>query len=170
MSEWQRAKADLWATLRGDWWYYAGAFYAYYQLPTLRAFYGNVHGNGVTQKAAVIRDLGGIGQSLGEITFVGSDDETHVFVTFSEIEEAPHFWQNAIQVLKEMSAHARHFRTSAIGMTADDVIETYYRRRAAGSKVTIQQLADEFDFSPNYLRTAKAAYDKAGKWGSKKAR
>jgi hypothetical protein len=168
MSDWRQAKADLWATLRGgEWWWYAGAFYAHHQLPTLKAFYGN---SGGTQTVALISELGGAAQSLGEITFVGSDNETHVYVTFAESEEAPRFWQNAIRALREMSAHARLFRQEAGKMAADDVIETYYRRRARGTRVTLKQLAEEYGFNVNYLRTVKTAYDKAGRWGSKKAR
>jgi len=168
MSDWRREKADLWATLRGDWWYFAGAFFVRYTMPTTNATYGNIDSGGVTQNVSAILQTSGLGQSLGSITFVAGDDETHVYITYANEEEyTAVFWQGAVKFLREMSAHARHFRREAIGPTAEEVIETYYRRRAKGVKVTMTQLAKEFDFNPNYLRTVKGAYDKAGKWGSK---
>ena len=51
---------------------------------------------------------------------------------------------------------------------AAEVIETYYRRKAAGGKVTLKVLAEETGYSLAYLKTAKRRYDAAGLWGSKK--
>jgi hypothetical protein len=50
---------------------------------------------------------------------------------------------------------------------ASNVIETYYRRKAAGGKVTLKQLAEETGYSVAGLKVAKQRYDAAGKWGSK---
>lgn len=50
---------------------------------------------------------------------------------------------------------------------AEKVIEHYYRARAAGHKVTLRQLAQQSGFNADYLSQVKAAYDRAGKWGSK---
>jgi hypothetical protein len=164
----QRAKADLWATLRGDWWYYAGAFYTFHQLSTLKICSEMIQDNGVTQTVTVIDDVGATEQPLGQITFDGAEHETHIYVAFAASAYAPRFWQHAIQKLKDMAAVTRQFRQEALGPTAEEVIEMYYRRRAKGMKVTLRQLAKEFDFNPNYLSNVRTAYKKAGKWGSKK--
>lgn len=52
----------------------------------------------------------------------------------------------------------------------DLLIETYYRSRAAGGKITLKQLADQAGITATYLSTKKTAYDKAGKWGSKRVK
>jgi len=49
--------------------------------------------------------------------------------------------------------------------TADVAIEWYYRSRAAGSKITLKQVAERYNLSHDYLRQAKSAYDKAGRAG-----
>lgn len=49
---------------------------------------------------------------------------------------------------------------------AEKIVEIYYRSRAAGSCVTMTELAQMFGYSPSWLSQAKAAYDAAGKWGS----
>lgn len=56
--------------------------------------------------------------------------------------------------------------------TGEQAIELYYRRKAAGGfpKVTIRQVAQDTGLSPDYLRSVKMEYDKAGKWGSKKSK
>jgi hypothetical protein len=51
---------------------------------------------------------------------------------------------------------------------AEKVIESYYRRRAAGSKVTLKQMAEAYGYHRTYLSQVKKEYDLAGKWGSKK--
>jgi hypothetical protein len=51
---------------------------------------------------------------------------------------------------------------------SDKALEHYYRARARGSKVTLRQVATDFDLNESYLRAAKVEYDRAGKWGSKK--
>lgn len=50
---------------------------------------------------------------------------------------------------------------------ADSIIETYYHRKAAGSKVTLKQLAQQHGYNYSYLSQVKRQYDDAGKWGSK---
>lgn len=58
-------------------------------------------------------------------------------------------------------------------VSAEKVVERYYRARAQdircpnGRRTTLKQLAKETGYSYGYLRSVKAAYDKAGKWGSK---
>lgn len=50
-------------------------------------------------------------------------------------------------------------------------IERYYRARAAGDRrMTLKRLAQETGYSPGYLGQVKFEYDRAGKWGSKKAK
>lgn len=50
----------------------------------------------------------------------------------------------------------------------DYVIGLYYRRKARGVKVTLRQIAEEHGYNYSYLSQVKVAYDKAGKWGSKR--
>jgi hypothetical protein len=52
-------------------------------------------------------------------------------------------------------------------LTSQGVIELYYRSKAAGSKITLQKLADQYGLAVGALKTAKRRYDAAGKWGSK---
>jgi hypothetical protein len=53
-------------------------------------------------------------------------------------------------------------------ITAEYLIERYYRIKAQGGKVTLKQLAEKYGFNHSYLRTVKTEYDKAGGWGAKR--
>lgn len=59
---------------------------------------------------------------------------------------------------------------TAVCCTADEAIEHYYRSRARGSDTTLKAVALKTGHSYSYLRKAKVTYDKAGKWGSTKAK
>jgi hypothetical protein len=76
-------------------------------------------------------------------------------------------WQRTLVFLATVVDIAKSF-DEMTRPTAAAVIETYYRRKAAGGKVTLKQLAEETRYSLAYLKTAKRRYDTAGGWGSKK--
>jgi hypothetical protein len=49
----------------------------------------------------------------------------------------------------------------------EQAIEHYYRSKAAGSRITIEKVAQQTGFSAGYLREVKMRYDRDGKWGSR---
>lgn len=144
--------------LVGDWWYYAGA------LKTLLSV------DGFIPNDTAVRD--GWTMSAGHWTqdtalVTGKDGRTTVVITIRNPEPAPR-WHHYAGQLEEMSTHARQMRRDVYGPTGEEVIEIYYRARAAGAKkVTLKQLAEQYGFNVTYLSQAKRIYDAAGKWGSK---
>lgn len=76
-------------------------------------------------------------------------------------------WQRTLTFLGAVGDIAKSF-DEMTRPSAFDVIETYYRRKAAGGKITLKQLAEETRYSLSYLKTAKRRYDAAGRWGSKR--
>lgn len=106
-----------------------------------------------------------LGRVVGELRFIRQAE-----ATFVQVEVAEDFYAycaGLVEFLDLLAGSAYNFRR-AYEPTADEAIERYYRSRAAGSRVTLRQIAKDTGFSYGYLRTAKIAYDKVGKWGSKK--
>lgn len=145
-------------TLAGDWWYYAGA------LKTLLSVDGFTPNDGPQRDGWSI-SAGDWIQDTAIVT--GKDGRTSVTITIRNPNPAPR-WHRYADQLEEMSTHAREMRRDAYGPTGEEVIEIYYRSRAArGKKVTLKQLAEQYGFNVTYLSQAKRIYDAAGKWGSK---
>jgi hypothetical protein len=107
----------------------------------------------------------GIGNIIADVDFRASGGITHVQVKTHP--GAVEDWQKELSFLAEAVSNAYSFDELA-RPSAGDVIEIYYRRKAAGGKVTLKQLAEETGYSLAYLKTAKRRYDAAGRWGSKK--
>jgi hypothetical protein len=114
----------------------------------------------------------------GQMTFKGSTDqgeqvlslavsgsEGKTTIQFSDAEPVIGFWQPIIIQVRTVAEQAHKVRR-LVAPTTDEVIERYYRARAAGGKVTLKQLAQQYGFNYSYLRAVKSEYDKAGKWGS----
>jgi hypothetical protein len=110
-----------------------------------------------------------MGTPLGTLALTPKDSSTRVR-TISESEQFIPYWQAILEQLEAFATSTKKLKKRFSTPTAERVIETYYRRRAAGGKVTLSTLAEEYGYNPSYLRAVKAEYDKAGKWGSKKAR
>jgi hypothetical protein len=104
--------------------------------------------------------------SVGIITFRLKGNSTEV-ETRSDSEEFISYWRNILEALSAFVAATTRIR-QAYELTADDVVERYYRSRAAGSRTTIKQLAEQYGFSYESLKKHKQRYDAAGKWGSRK--
>lgn len=76
-------------------------------------------------------------------------------------------WEKELTYLAEVVEQVRQLHEMT-RPTANDIVETYYRRKAAGGKVTLKMLAEESGYTYAYLQKAKQRYDAAGRWGSKK--
>lgn len=75
-------------------------------------------------------------------------------------------WEEISRSTRRFFETAQSIRRS-VEPTADELIERYYRSRAAGGKVTLKQLAGQHGFNYKYLSSVKSAYDERGGWGSK---
>jgi hypothetical protein len=136
----------------GEWLYYAA----------LICSFANIQHYKIEQT----HDGGILRTNRAVVKFLAKGPHTQVIVY-----TGPGAYEGFIDMLHQLetfSDQVRTMRHAASGLTAEEVINRYYRSRAAGGKVTLQQLADEHGFNRSYLRAAKMEYDKAGKWGSKK--
>ena len=159
-------KADIRLSLPGDWWYFAAAFHEAHRADRV-GIAGHGTGNVYTYAVAVRpEEQYTPAIPLGEILFTSDGNYTQVYITFS-VPSAEPFWRGVESFLRKMAALARAHRQEAIGTTPDEIIEYYYRSRAAGGKVTLTQLAEQAGLSYSYITKAKMKYDRAGKWGSR---
>lgn len=104
-----------------------------------------------------------IGYNVGTLRFTKEPGGT-----LARIEVAPAFYEYCLTLvdrLAQIIGSARSFQQDQ--PTAADVVETYYRRKAAGGKATLKMLAEETGYSLGALKKAKRQYDAAGRWGSK---
>jgi hypothetical protein len=100
----------------------------------------------------------------GVISFTASGESTAVRIV-APLWAGP-FWLDLAEAMTTAAKHAQNQRRRA-SLTAERVIERYYRIKAAGGKTTLRQLAEEYGYHPNYLSQVKRQHDAAGKWGSK---
>jgi hypothetical protein len=101
-----------------------------------------------------------------KLTLRKQDESTLAIAQCADKEAAEHC-KNIFLWLEGVVESALDLKRATVKQTADQVIEHYYRARSRGVKITLKQLADRYDFNESYLRQAKVAYDRAGKWGSK---
>lgn len=155
-------------TLQGDWWTTAAAFV--HLAARLDTTYGPLPSGSHTSDGYRVLVLGGPpwGGTLGTFIFRGSGGRTQITVEQVPAEREGYV-TTVLGQLRQFAEDAQRLRREA-KPTADEAIERYYRSRAAGSKKTLRQIATETTYSYDYLRNVKRAYDKAGKWGSKKER
>lgn len=102
---------------------------------------------------------------LWHVTARGNSTSTTIHVTAPPEQEQE--WRDRLDIVRTIANEAQQGRQRAGKAPGDQAIEYYYRSRAAGSKITLQQVAGEFNLSPNYLRKRKVEYDRLGMWGSK---
>lgn len=106
-----------------------------------------------------------IGRVLGRISLIRGEGSTFVrmLVDPSIFALADRLYQALEITVNNTQRLRQRWQPSA-----EQVIERYYRSRAAGARTTLRQLAKDTGFSYGYLRSVKVEYDRAGKWGSKK--
>ena len=109
-----------------------------------------------------------------DIDITGEDDITRIAITYHPAEFAEKHLERhrerftaLIQEIQNLAFWADRFKHDSQKITAEWVIERYYRQRARGSKTTLRELAKLHGFSESYLSQAKRKYDAEGKWGSK---
>lgn len=108
------------------------------------------------------RDLGSI-----TLTVAQNGRATLVEIQAATIADLDGYWHDALNQLEAHAKEAQELRRSQ-QTTTDDAVEFYYRSRAAGRRITIRQVAEQFNLSYDALLKHKQRYDAAGKWGSKK--
>ncbi len=145
-------------TLTGDWWYFAGA------LKMLLSQRGIALASDGQEGEGWILTLSGWPQDT--VLINGAESKTVIVIT-QRNPESNHLWEEVKKQLEDMAAHAREMRRECGIMTGYEVVEIYFRSRAAGSKVTLKQLAQQYGFNYKYLSNVKSTYEKQGGWGSK---
>jgi hypothetical protein len=101
-----------------------------------------------------------------KITLRKQNEITLAIAECSDVEAVKHC-EHIFSWLESVVESALDLKRATVKQTADQVIEHYYRAKSRGAKITLKQLAERYDFNESYLRQAKIAYDRAGKWGSK---
>jgi hypothetical protein len=164
MGDEQQAKWSQWPA-PGDWWWFASACSAILHDR-------DVHDEVLRSAWHTVAVTDGYrwertdSTPAGSLTITGRDGKTTIFASAPTLEDME-YWRELGELLQHMATQARDLQRAA-EPTADQVIQRYYRIKAQGSKITLRQLAEETGFNHSYLRDVKSAYDKAGKWGSKK--
>jgi hypothetical protein len=105
---------------------------------------------------------------LGTVTTTRNDTETTMTIEPAEGEQ--NYWRTIEAGIEIFAAEARGKRWIMDGLTADELIERYYRARAAGDrKMTLRRLASsQHKYSYTALQKHKQRYDARGGWGSKR--
>ena len=118
----------------------------------------------------------GVGRyKAADITITGQENTTRITIRYEGTEHAQgaayaEKVEAVVSEIRSMASWAREYWRDSQKITADWVIEHYYRVKSQGGKITLRELADKYDFSRDYLRQAKKKYDRAGKWGAKSKR
>jgi hypothetical protein len=155
-------------TITGEWWWIAALFGRLQQDEPL---FKRVDGIGVTDRSRdglteIHRNANGT--TLGTVRYGGNDGKTTI-----HIEATPTYGESLRATLIQVSSiaeTAHNLHRAARKTTPEGAIEHYYRRKAAGSKITIGQISAQTGISEKTLRNVKVEYDRAGKWGSKPKR
>lgn len=162
-----------WTRLPGDWWVHVAAFRVLFRQiePGLVNLTVSHRRTSDAFHYDIFVRFGpppeiGIPTPWNKVTFTPKDGDSIVTVSAITPEDASKLW-GIVGKTAEIAYEARELRREHVSWSADEAIELYYRRRAAGHKTTLRQIAKETKLSYGYLRTAKSEYDKSGKWGSK---
>lgn len=148
-------------TIAADWWMLAGA---------LRALLYRDRRNDPNAPSYSSVPLDGYRFTIGGLATVQLSTgaaPTTVRIEYPRQPGADDYFNGLYRYLAVFADSADSIRRE-VQPTADNVIQRYYRARAAGGKVTLKMLAEESGYSYEYLLKAKQRYDRAGKWGSKK--
>ena len=110
----------------------------------------------------------GVGRyKAADITITGQDTTTRIVIQQEEGAKHSAELEAIVQDIAHIAAWAREVHRDSQKVTGERLIERYYRIKAQGSKITLRELAEQHNFSEDYLRQAKRKYDQAGKWGAK---
>lgn len=156
-------------TIAADWWLLAGALQAlldweYERHDTAPGYDSGLRENGYD---VAIYERGQPERVLARVLFSVGPAPTRVRIEAARARGVYTYCQQLYHFLGRLAGGADIIRRK-LQPTADNVIQRYYRAKAAGGKVTLKMLAEETGYSYEYLRKAKQRYDRAGKWGSKK--
>lgn len=105
------------------------------------------------------------GRRLGELRFTRG--ATAAIVRGEVAPEVYSYCADLVETLDRIAGLGHNVRRW-YEPNADEVIERYYRSRAAGARTTLRQLAEDTGLSYEALKKHKQRYDRAGKWGSKR--
>ena len=152
-------------TVPGDWWYLAAAARQMARVPTKENSMPSVETLQAGHYTLIIHNAE-LARPIGSLMFVPGKHSTTLHVRPATVADAP-YWNIFSERLHALAYEARRLRDRTTKPTAEELIERYYRTRAAGRTITLRELAEEHGFSVSYLSQVKVAYDKAGKWGSK---
>lgn len=107
----------------------------------------------------------GIARVIADVWLSGDATTTRIRIISTHQHAA--LWTDALAFLN-IFASGHDMITRTMEPTPDQVIEYYYRSRAAGRRVTLRQIAKERGISYSTLTKHKMAYDAGGGWGSRK--
>ena len=174
----ERDRSTIEGPIAADWWLLASALQALlfhdeyrdrdeHRAPTTPTYVSGPDQDGYhfTLRRRTPDNVMIIGPLLGDIYLIRGDGVTTVRMLVAP--EIQVYCYGLFQAL-ELLANGAHDFKRRFEPSVEQAIERYYRSRAAGSRITLRQIALDTGFSYGYLRTAKIAYDKAGKFGSKK--
>jgi hypothetical protein len=156
-------------TIAADWWILAGALQALLNRDYYRYDDAPSSDSGLKEDGYdfAIYERGQPDHVLARVVFSIGPSPTPVRIEAQRLPGVYAYCEGLYQFLDLLAGGADIIRRR-FQPTADNAIETYYRSRAAGSKITLRQLAVRTGYSYDYLRKAKRRYDAAGRWGSKK--
>lgn len=105
--------------------------------------------------------------TVGTITFnVGTTQRETVVQVAIGAPEYEKWWYDRFNQLYTTAREVSELRATH-STTPDEAIEHYYRSRAAGSRITLRQIAEDTNLSYEALRKHKQRYDARGGWGAK---
>lgn len=118
---------------------------------------------GAAGYTVTIYDGRAIGRDVATVHFGDKDGQASIVIkTTAPYREE---WEAHLTFLQAVAVETENVR-SMVEPSYDEAIQRYYRSRAAGSRKTLRQIAEEEQLSYAALRIRKMAYDRAGKWGA----
>jgi hypothetical protein len=142
--------------IHGEWWWIAAVLRraSHDNLPRFEAV-GVRDRNSRGYTATFVSDALG---EIGTVVLSGDDRRTTLRVTAPD-EYAEH-WRGLVSTIRAFADEARETRQHFQGLTAEEVIEQYYRMKGQRSRITLNELAKRHGFNASYLRTVKSEYDR----------
>jgi len=164
VSDWR--KADIQATIVGDWWWLAAAFEAHVNYrdegqPKI----SNASGHGIGSEYSYDYSIRNPDKpyapavSIGTIHFRGDDGQTHIAIVFASDYAAP-VWRGILKFLRETAARAHMHRKEATGAVFEQILDEYYMAKKNGESPNLREMANAAGVKEGSLRQAKIRYDK----------
>lgn len=143
-----------------DWWVLAGALQALLYLDRRRN--SNAPGYSSAPIDGYRFTIGG----QATVQFTTGPAPTTVRIEYPRAPGADDYFKGIHRYLAVLGDFTTAIRRE-VQLSADEVIELYYRKKAQKARVTLRQLAEQYGYNLSYLSTVKAAYDKRGGYGAK---